>query len=101
MVIGLGVLLNACTGGFNRDRAPSDADMAVLAQAACHDAVEKQLKDPRSAEYHGERQQRTSTGWSISGTVYATNSFGATVPTNYSCTVTLEGDTVRARAVLD
>lgn len=64
---------------------PNNANEVI---AHCEAAVEKQLKAPTTAEFAS-----TATGsgtWEVTGTVDSENSFGATVRSDYACTVTVE-----------
>lgn len=61
---------------------------ADLAKNTCHDSVQAKLKDPESANFSGTyAQQDENEFWNVSGTVRATNSFGAVVPSTFTCTV--------------
>lgn len=64
------------------------------AQQSCRDAVRAHLKNPKSADFAGEHAvEQGQNNWHVTGTVYATNSFGGTVPTAYTCDVTwYDGD---------
>ena len=64
------------------------------AQQSCRDAVRAHLKDPKSADFASEHAvEQGRNNWRVTGVVYATNSFGGTVPTAYTCDVTwYDGD---------
>lgn len=56
----------------------------------CEDAVRDQLRSPSTAAFDSESTD--SNPYRVSGTVDAENGFGATVRNNFSCTVTITGD---------
>lgn len=90
-------LLSSC-GSRNHD---DSTDWQRLAVSTCHESVQKQLKNPKAADYSDETVTRTTTGWDITGTVYSTNTFGGTVPATYTCIVTKDTDGVRAKSRVD
>lgn len=62
-----------------------------VAIAACETQVEKQLKSQHADHYSDEVATVKGGIWTVTGTVYATNSFNAVVPGPYTCTVTPRG----------
>lgn len=82
---------------------PAPIDWHSAVERACHSAVERQLKDPSSASYRDEQIGGTpEDGWTMRGIVNATNSFGGSVPTPFTCAATAIGDgSVSAFASLD
>lgn len=70
-----------------------DTAQNSLARTLCQQAVEQRLKNPKSAEFY--RSSSTATKlenmkYRVDSYVYAQNSFGGTVKSNFSCTVKLE-----------
>lgn len=59
----------------------------------CEDAVRDRLTSPSTAEFDSEATD--SNPYRVSGTVDAENGFGATVRNDFSCTVTITGDSFR------
>lgn len=76
-----------------RDEAPADPATAAILE--CEQAVKQQLKAPDTATFSSRATE--SDKWTVSGTVSAENSFGATVRSDYRCTVAITGDTATAR----
>lgn len=80
----------------------STPDYIGLSKSACQDSVKAQLKNPASAEFADMKTINTGSGeWESSGTVYSTNSFGATVSTSFHCKIEKTGEgAVSARSKL-
>lgn len=62
------------------------------AQVACKTFVERQLKAPSTAKFSGLSHSGSGPRWTVTGAVDAENSFGATVRSNWTCTVRISGD---------
>jgi hypothetical protein len=65
------------------------------ARDACHDKIKDRLKSPSTAEFEGLFDagiEQGSTAWTITGHVDSQNGFGATVRSEYTCTVTPENE---------
>jgi hypothetical protein len=63
------------------------------ARYLCHDRIKQQLKSPSTAKFEGlfdfiAVQSADHKDWTIHGHVDAQNAFGATLRTNWTCTVT-------------
>ncbi len=74
-----------------------NANTSAEAIAQCEAAISKRLKSPSTADFNS-----TATGsgtWTVTGTVDAQNSFGATVRADYQCSVIIDDvkDTARVR----
>lgn len=77
---------------------PYDADRIMgwsdnRARYLCHDRIKQQLKSPSNAKFEGlfdfiAVQSADHKDWMIHGHVDAQNAFGATLRTNWTCTVT-------------
>lgn len=74
------------------DEAPNPGNAAIL---ECEDAVAEQLKAPDTADFDSRAKEGDT--WLVTGTVKAENSFGATVQSDYRCTVAITGNTATAR----
>ena len=92
VIVGLPMLLMASCmfGGSKHESSPTGEEWAVL--DTCHQAIEKSLKDPSSAQYSEESVSMTKTTtsgatWYATGTVRGTNSFGGTAANVYVCDV--------------
>lgn len=78
----------------------------VLAYNYAEDFVEKKLKSPSTAEFPGvvEKDKHiVSMGngeYKITSWVDSQNSFGATIRTEFSCTIIFEGDQVKCRGLV-
>jgi hypothetical protein len=101
------VLFVSCMAGASggHESSPTGEEWAVL--DTCHEAVEKSLKDPDSAQYDTETATMKSShdggaSWEASGTVRAKNSFGGYAANTYTCTVsyTQTGEQYTANAVI-
>lgn len=90
----------AAIGAGSRDDSPASLSV-YSARSVCEDAVKNQLKAPATAgfEWLTETAKGTLT-YELIGSVDAENGFGALIRTQFSCTATLTGDTVRGRATL-
>lgn len=71
-------------------------DYTYLARKACQSAVEKQLKAPSTAKFELSADGPDAGPWTITGTVDAENSFGASLRLSFECAVRLEGETAYA-----
>jgi hypothetical protein len=78
----------------------SPSDNKFLAYSYAEDFVKQKLKSPSSAEFPGtfEKDEHiTELGnrkYKINSWVDSQNSFGAQIRTNFSCTITFDGDNV-------
>jgi hypothetical protein len=92
LAVGIYAVATAAPGqGRGADEA-YDPDNRLEAISQCEDLVGQQLKSPTSADFNS-----TATGpgtWTVTGTVDAENSFGATVRAEYQCTVTVVGERI-------
>lgn len=77
----------------------SEGSWRISAKVETEHRVSLCLKNPKSADFPYDRQTIEKTGerqYRVSGIVYSTNSFNATVPTEYDCELAfLDGDRVR------
>lgn len=76
---------------YNADRIMGWSDNR--ARYLCHDRIKQQLKSPSTAKFEGlfdfiAVQSADHKDWMIHGHVDAQNAFGATLRTNWTCTVT-------------
>ena len=90
---------------------PYDADRIMgwsdnRARYLCHDRIKQQLKSPSTAKFEGlfdfiAVQSADHKDWTIHGHVDAQNAFGATLRTNWTCTVTpIDKDNAMVEATL-
>lgn len=90
---------------------PYDADRIMgwsdnRARYLCHDRIKQQLKSPSTAKFEGlfdfiAVQSADHKDWMIHGHVDAQNAFGATLRTNWTCTVTpIDKDNAMVEATL-
>lgn len=92
IVIGAFVVLAfvACTvGSINSGNRDSDTEYEAIAQ--CEARIDGLLKAPSTASYQTEASPQSGS-WIVTGSVDAENGFGATVRSNFQCTVTIDGD---------
>lgn len=96
-------LLNSCSA----ERNVSEHGEQTQVLDVCHEAAEKQLKDPSSAEYSAETATLISSTdiggeWKAEGTIRSRNSFGGMAVSSYTCdaTYTKSGEEYRASAVV-
>jgi len=61
----------------------------------CEDQVRDRLKAPSTAEFDSN-SSNTSSPFIVIGSVNSENSFGATLGSDFQCTVTISGDSFRA-----
>lgn len=88
------VALSACSSSSAKDR-------SYEARSACQDWVKDKLKAPASAEFGGHSVDGGEQGpWTITGWVDAQNSFGAKLRNTWTCTVRLDGSTLKGSAKL-
>jgi len=89
-------LFSSCQGGQKHEY---DMDNPREAAAQCEARIERLLKSPATADFNSDA---TGGGtWTVTGTVDAQNSFGATVRANYQCTVVMNPDEGTARTTVD
>lgn len=86
-------------GSSNSD-SDSPSDNKFLAYSYAEDFVKKKLKSPSTAEFPGtvEKDKHIKElgdgKYKIDSWVDSQNSYGAQIRTNFSCTITFEGDNV-------
>jgi hypothetical protein len=96
VLAGFVILFGGCTAlmSMNQEEYDPNNEYEVISQ--CEARIEEQLKSPATAKFDS-----TATGsgtWTVRGTVDAENSFGATVRSNYECTVVVnDNDTLTTR----
>lgn len=89
---------------YNADRIMGWSDNR--ARYLCHDRIKQQLKSPSTAKFEGlfdfiAVQSADHKDWMIHGHVDAQNAFGATLRTNWTCTVTpIDEDNAMVEATL-
>jgi len=71
---------------------PASADRSTDAEVMCEEFINKRLKAPASAKYTHQSRQKNGAQYVVSGYVDSQNSFGAMVRTDFTCTVTDQGD---------
>lgn len=74
------------------DDGSSVTNNSYEAIAQCEARIDKLLKAPATAEYDSSASGSGNGPWTVSGTVDAQNSFGATMRETFGCTVTMSGD---------
>jgi hypothetical protein len=93
-IIVLGVVVGVI-GSMNQHD-PYDPNNRLEAIAQCEARIEEQLKAPSTAEFNSDASGNGT--WTVTGTVDAENSFGATIRSEYQCTVKVTGeDTLSTR----
>lgn len=91
------------SGGDNDSSSKPTPSSKFLAYRYAENFVSEKLKSPSTAEFPGisEKDKHiTSLGgdtYKIESWVDSQNSFGATIRTNFSCTITFEGNNVRCK----
>jgi len=76
-----------------------DMNNEYEAVSQCEARVEKLLKAPSTAQFDSSA---TGSGtWTVTGTVDAENSFGASVRSSYGCTVVMNNDEGTATTTVD
>lgn len=97
IVGGLGWYIYAA-GNWGPDEV-SESEAATFARALCEDNVERQLKAPSTASHQkGTTTGSKASGWIITGSTDAQNSFGATVRTRWTCDADWNESTQEASA---
>jgi len=86
--VALAVLIVGCMWFSNRGSDPPDG---FDAQVACKSFVEDRLKSPSSADFSNVTHSGDSPRWTVTGSVDAENSFGASLRSDWTCTVRLDG----------
>jgi hypothetical protein len=90
-LLAIAAIVAACAGAVVLSQRttgpPTEASVQRDAISACEDAVPMHLKSGRADHFAGTYASRFSTGFEVGGTVYATNSFGAVVPQDFTCQV--------------
>lgn len=95
-IIVLALGFNSCSSNGGDEY---DMNNEREAAAQCEARIEKLLKSPATADFAS-----TATGsgtWTVTGTVDAENSFGATVRATYQCTVVMHEDEGTATTTVD
>lgn len=88
-VIALAVVLGVvgCVAGSMNSGNEAHHDLESIAQ--CEARIAEQLKSPSTASFDSSTTENGANEWTVTGVVSAENSFGATVPVTYKCTVTI------------
>lgn len=84
------VIIGIAVGGGNAQH-DEHHDLESIAQ--CETQVGKMLKAPATADFDSSTTAAGDSRWTVTGTVDAENSFGATVRASYGCTVVMNDDT--------
>lgn len=98
MGLGAGIVVLAILiSSLSSNGSDYDSNNEYEAIAQCEAAIEERLKSPSTASFDSSA---TGSGtWTVTGTVDAENSFGATVRSSFECSVIIEGDTARTKIV--
>ena len=89
----IGALILLCLASVLIKAIKPDPVDGYDAQVACKDFVRDHLKAPASAAFSRVDHSGSGSTFTVTGAVDAQNSFGATLRMNWTCTVTLNGDT--------
>lgn len=97
-VIGLAVVVGvvACVAGSIRGSDSSNDDLESISQ--CETRIEKMLKSPSTAAFDSTSESDGGK-WTVTGTVDSENGFGASVRSNYQCTVVINDDNTATTTV--
>lgn len=89
IVIGLVVVVGfvGCVASSINSSDETHHDLESIAQ--CEARIADQLKSPATADFDSSTTASGADEWTVTGVVDAENSFGATVPATYKCTVTI------------
>lgn len=87
-------------GGGSSDSEEPSPPSDFEAQRQCERWVSEQLKAPTTAAFSGQAAVGGPAEWTVTGAVDAENSFGATIRTQWTCDIRLDGETWRGRAEL-
>lgn len=85
LLIVVGLVWWAASGG-------GDGNPQAHVQSACEQAVKAKLKAPASASFHTGATESKPGIWQVVGDVDATNSFGGSVRSEFTCTVVWQSD---------
>ena len=106
-IIGVVLLIIFYIIGSNGDNSsPSSSTNKFLAYNYAENFIEKKLKSPSTADFPGVSEKDkhiTDLGggkYKINSWVDSQNGFGATIRTNFSCTIIFEGDNVRCEDLI-
>lgn len=91
-LIVIALIIGAIWAGFNGSSNDPNKYEAIR---YCEDQIREQLKAPSTAKFDSDSIDSTSP-FTVSGSVDAENSFGATIRSDFQCTVTISGDSFRA-----
>lgn len=94
LVIFIGI--NSMATGSGEDD-PYDSNNKFEAIAQCEARIEPLLKAPATAEF--KTSASGSGTWSVTGTVDSENGFGATVRSDFECTVVMNSDNTATTTV--
>lgn len=101
--IGVPVLLfGGCAAliKFSPESEPTPVDPTVQAGQICENKVKGMLKAPATAEFSGWKLGTVGeNSWIVGGVVDSENSFGATIRTSFSCSVSLTGTTWKSEVL--
>lgn len=100
LVVAIGLGFAGCIALTSRGGGDDyDMNNEYEAVSQCEARVEKLLKAPSTAQFDSSA---TGSGtWTVTGTVDAENSFGATVRSSYGCTVVMNNDEGTATTTVD
>lgn len=80
----------------DEDRGRSTTDVGSFeAEYACNDFARDRLKSPSTAHFNEDTSSNVGNRWTVSGSVDSENSFGASLRSTFTCTMTISGDTWR------
>lgn len=85
------LLIGGCTVGVIASGG-GDGNPQGHVQSACEQAVKARLKAPGSASFHTGATEVKPQIWRVVGDVDATNSFGGSVRTPFTCSVVWQSD---------
>ncbi|QDY06166.1 hypothetical protein FJK98_02470 [Micromonospora sp. HM134] len=91
-LVGIGGLLALLCGMVALDGDDPPSDPGPDAERVCQDFVKKRLKAPASAEFTGITHTGYGSDYTVTGSVDAQNTFGATIRSTFTCQVRDAGD---------
>lgn len=104
LVVGLVAAVGGCvtlTSGGGDDE-PSAEDLTFDARRVCHGFIDDRLRSPGSSDFEETSEMdvtQSGATYVVRGKVDAQNGFGATVRSNYTCTVRSVGSQWRLESI--
>jgi hypothetical protein len=87
VLITVSAIVLPCLGTFVYNSVKGDAESGAGASVACKDYVRDRLNHPASANFSGLQMSGAGARWTLTGSVSADKSLGASGRMSFSCTV--------------